>query len=124
MYLAFMSLVYFDYSEFDSPDVPGSGKNMDPTVLEMLDSARAIAGVPFKITSGWRSPARNREVGGKTKSSHLKGLAVDIAVPDSMHRFKILQALMDAGFTRIGIGKTFIHADADPDKIEEVAWLY
>ena len=31
---------YFNYSEFDSPDVQGSGQLMDKTLLEMLDDVR------------------------------------------------------------------------------------
>ena len=49
-----MSLKYFKYEEFDSPDVSGSGKYMDADFLKMLDNARDIAGIPFKINSGWR----------------------------------------------------------------------
>lgn len=33
-------LRYFNYSEFDSPDVQGSGQLMDKTLLEMLDEVR------------------------------------------------------------------------------------
>ena len=75
----------FSISEFDSPDVPNSGINMDKTFLQMLDDARGIAGIPFKINSGYRTPEHNKKVGGKLKtptskgSSHMYGLAADIA---------------------------------------------
>ncbi len=49
---------YFTYSEFDSPDEPGSGKNMRHDFLEMLDFAREESGIPFKITSAFISIAR------------------------------------------------------------------
>jgi hypothetical protein len=35
----------------------------------------------------------------------------------------LLPALIHAGFTRIGIAKTFIHADVD-DKKPNAIWLY
>ena len=38
-----MSLKFFKYSEFDSPDVKGSGKHMKHDFMEMLDEAREIA---------------------------------------------------------------------------------
>jgi len=41
---------YFNYAEFDSPDLPGSGVEMQGNFLSMLDEARGIAGIPFKIT--------------------------------------------------------------------------
>lgn len=46
---------WFNYSEFDSPDEPGSGHYMDQEFLDMLDEARSRAGIPFVITSGYRT---------------------------------------------------------------------
>lgn len=117
-------MVHFNISEFDSPDKKGSGKNMDKTFLSMLDEARHIANIPFKINSGYRTKERNKKVGGVKSSSHLKGLACDISCIDSRSRFIILNALIDAGFTRIGIAKTFIHCDIDIDKVQQVIWVY
>ncbi len=97
---------------------------IDQEMVNMLDYARRIAKTPFSINSGYRCPKHNAEVGGKETSSHLKGYAVDIKVTSMRSRFKILSALMDAGFERIGIAKTFIHVDNDPDKGPEVIWMY
>jgi len=99
-------------------------KNMDEAFLAKLDNARVIADMPFIINSAWRSPKHNKEVGGKPNSSHLKGLAVDIKIENSRQRFIVLQALIAAGFTRIGIAKTFIHVDGDNEKDPRVTWLY
>ena len=122
-------LTYFNFEEFDSPDEIGSGLpkcqggKMDLAFLHKLDEARTIAGVPFKITSGYRSVEHNTKVGGRVGSSHLKGCAVDIAVNNSAQRSAIVQGLIKAGFTRIGIAKSFCHADADPSKPNAI-WLY
>jgi len=116
-----MALKYFKLSEFD--DAPGTGKNMKKEFLTKLDKARAIADVPFKITSGYRSKETNKRVGGVSTSSHLKGLAADISCKDSSTRQKIVNALIQAGFTRIGIADTFIHCDTDKDKNDAI-WLY
>ena len=120
---------YFKLHEFDSPDQPGSGARMDKEFLDMLDAARSIAGVPFQITSGYRTPAHQKALkaqGKKTSdnSSHLRGKAADIACRHSSSRFRIVAALIAAGFTRIGIGTTFIHVDNDSVKTPGVAWLY
>jgi len=116
-----MALKYFKLSEFD--DAPGTGKNMKKEFLTKLDKARAIADVPFKITSGYRSKETNKRAGGVSTSSHLKGLAADISCKDSSTRQKIVNALIQAGFTRIGIADTFIHCDTDKDK-QDAIWLY
>ena len=116
---------HFKLHEFDSPDQPGSGARMDHEFLDMLDVARSIAGVPFKITSGYRTAKHNKKVGGKEgTSSHLRGKAADIACTTSSARYRIVSALIAAGFTRIGIGATFIHVDNDSVKTPGVAWLY
>ena len=114
--------LYLD--EFDSPDDPGSGENMAPDFMEMLYQARLKAGIPFMINSGFRTVERNRKVGGKPNSSHLIGRAADVACSNSRHRAKMMMAFIDAGFTRIGIGETFLHVDNDKGKPDEVFWMY
>ena len=114
----------FNTNEFDSPDVKGSGAKMDKCFLEMLDKARDIAGIPFKINSGYRTLEHNAKVGGVNSSSHTRGLAVDIACNESRARFIMVSALKDAGFTRIGISNSFIHVDNDSDKAQDVIWTY
>ena len=122
-------LRYFEYDEFDSPDEAGSGLpktdggKMCIKFLHKLDEARTIANVPFKINSGYRTKEHNAKVGGRIGSSHLKGCAADIHVTNSAHRSAIVQGLIKAGFTRIGIAKTFIHADTDENKPSAI-WLY
>jgi zinc D-Ala-D-Ala carboxypeptidase len=53
---------YFKLEEFESPDEPGSGCMMDENFLELLDEARDYAGIPFVITSGFRTVSYNREL--------------------------------------------------------------
>ena len=118
---------HFNISEFDSPDVKGSGQEMDKVFLHLLDKARERAGVPFKITSGYRTEEWNLKIGGRVGSSHIKGLAVDIYLPQgSRERFLIINALIEVGFNRLGIAfkRKFIHVDMDRSKDENVIWSY
>lgn len=118
-----MELKHFTLSEFDSPDEPGSGQKMNESFLFHLDIAREAYGAPMRITSGFRTEAHNRKVGGVSKSSHLTGHAADIAAPTAQDKAKILAALFDAGFRRFGIMRTAIHVDNDPSKGPAV-WHY
>ena len=115
---------HFELFEFDSPDSKDSGRYMQESTLRMLDDARGIAGIPFVINSGYRTNEHNRKVGGVSGSSHTKGYAVDIRCIGSNSRHVIVNALMKAGFNRIGIGNSFVHADNDPMKVKNVIWLY
>jgi len=124
-----MKMRNFNLKEFDSPDLSGSGLNMDKDFLSMLDNARDIAKTPFKITSGYRTKEHNvaiyKKLGKKPiESSHLKGVACDIACSDSRARFLIINALLEVGFTRIGIANNFIHVDSDCEKSQDVIWTY
>lgn len=121
---------YFLYEEFDSPDLPNSGLNMDRDFLQKLDNARQIAGIPFKINSGYRTQEHHNAIYKKlgkepTKSAHLIGKAADIHCTDSKSRFIIISALLNANISRIGISSTFIHCDtAERGKTQQVIWTY
>lgn len=113
---------YFDIEEFECSCCKEAP--MDASFLQRLDKARELAGVPFVITSGYRCLKHNEEVGGVPSSSHVKGKAADIKAEGSRERFKIVDALLEAGFDRVGIASSFIHVDNDDEKSPEVMWVY
>ena len=116
---------YFDLSEFDSPDLKGSGAlKMNSDFLYKLTEARIFANIPFRITSGYRSPKHNKKVGGEPNSSHTKGYAADIVAATSAQRFLIVSAALKAGLNRIGVGKYYVHVDSDPTLPTNVMWDY
>ncbi len=96
---------------------------MDRDFLDKLDEAREFAGFPWFINSAYRGPEHPLSINNPS-SSHIKGLAVDIAVTDSSTRYLIIDALIHVGFNRIGIADTFIHVDDDKDKACGVIWTY
>lgn len=109
------------YKYFSDKEIVG----LKPELVKMLDEARGVAGVPFKITSGFRTPEQNAKLKGSVEdSAHTIGLAVDISCPDSSVRFKMIKGLLVAGFTRIGIGKDFLHIDISKDKLQDCIWTY
>ena len=97
-------------------------KGLAPELVSKLDTARTVAGVPFVITSGARTPEENERAMGVESSSHVTGKAVDLACSDSPTRFAMLRGLYAAGFRRIGIYSRHIHADVDESKPQDVAW--
>lgn len=119
-------LRYFKPHEFECDAHCGEclGK-MDETLLAMLDELRHRVKSPLVVNSGYRCPAKNaRTKGASATSSHMKGLAVDIACTGSELRFRIVQEAMGVGFRRIGVAGSFIHLDIDPDKPQDILFLY
>ena len=56
--------------------------NLESLVLNILDPLREAWGGAIKVTSGYRSAALNKAVGGSTTSAHRYGLAADIVPAD------------------------------------------
>lgn len=105
---------------------PSTGEcDMDEAFMLRLDHARELADTPFVITSGYRNRDYNATLKGSVSgSAHILGLAVDIAFKSSAQCFAIVNALLEAGFVRIGIGPDFIHVDDDMNKPNPVMWGY
>jgi len=98
---------------------------LDSELLEKLDYLRSLIDEPIKITSAYRCKEHNARIGGKPSSSHLKGLAVDIFIPNNHYRYKVLDnVFVEELFNRIGVAENFIHLDIDENKPQEVCWGY
>ncbi len=102
---------FFKLSEFECPCC--NRNHISRTLVDRIDYSRQIAGMPFRITSGYRCKRHNSspKVGGKPRSSHLDGLAVDIRASSGAIKSTIVASLFASGIKRVGIYKTFIHAD-------------
>lgn len=48
-------------------------------LAETLEQVRALVGRPVIVSSGYRSPALNKAIGGSSTSAHMRGLAADFA---------------------------------------------
>ncbi len=105
------------YKYFSDKEIVG----LKPELVEKLDKARDIAGIPFVINSGYRTLNKNDDVGGVEDSSHLKGEAVDLRARNSNEHFLITKALMQVGFNRISRKyPNHIHVDIAKDKPQDV----
>lgn len=109
------------YKYFTDKEIVG----LKPEFVSILDKARDIAQTPFKITSGYRTPEKNAQVGGVPNSSHTKGLACDLACTDNFKRTLILKGLYNCGTDLfIEICKSHIHIDIDSSihKLGQTMW--
>ena len=76
-------------------------QGLDYGLMVRLDMARELCGFPIVITSGRRTEEQNQNAGGTKESSHLKGLAVDLA-----HRRE-----RTSGKNDMGTGAGWVYAD-------------
>lgn len=53
---------------------------IDDHLVSVLNILRNKLGKPVIITSGYRTPTRNKDVGGARYSYHMRGMAADIRV--------------------------------------------
>ncbi|MFC3338841.1 D-Ala-D-Ala carboxypeptidase family metallohydrolase [Paracandidimonas soli] len=68
------------------------------TLAATLEEVRELlGGKPMIITSGYRSPALNRAIGGSQTSDHSNGLAADFVCPGYGHVMHICEAIRDSG---------------------------
>ena len=105
-----MTFRYFTREEFDCQE---TGENeMEDEFIHALDALRHECGIPFRITSGYRSPRHSLEAakpGGP--GQHARGIAADIAVSNGTERFIIASNAFKLGFSGVGTASGFIHVD-------------
>ncbi len=75
----------FRLAEYVSPTMRRGGTRayVDPQIVDHVQLIRSGLGRPLVITSNFRTPEHNREVGGATYSRHIYGDAVDVDVDQS-----------------------------------------
>lgn len=98
---------------------------VDLEALEKLDNARAIAKIPFVITSNYRSPEHSVSVGGSLTDAHteIPCTAFDLRCSTATQRLIMVKALLEAGFTRIGFNNNHIHIDCSKTLPQNVIWI-
>lgn len=64
---------------------------------EMLEVVRGLLGCPILISSGYRSPALNRAVGGVWNSAHVVGKAADFTAPGYGNVVRVWRAIERSG---------------------------
>jgi len=96
---------------------------IDIGAMDALQGLRDRLGAPMIVTSGYRTPAYNREVGGAKRSQHLLGRAFDISMAN--HDPATFEAAARAaGFTGFGFypRQDFMHIDTGPAREWGTRW--
>lgn len=115
---------YFSPSEFKRCVPSCDISQMDASFLGLLDRIRERAGIPLVLNCAYRSKAYDNAKGRTGNSAHTRGLAVDIRCNSNANRYRIVKAALECGITRIGIGRTFVHIDADKSLTQDRIWHY
>lgn len=106
---------YFKYEEFAN-SMDGGANETKFELIDILDKVREITG-SITVTSGFRTEAYNKSVGGSSNSNHLIGNAADITFDFNGWTVTSLKKLFSGfGFKNIGIyvrGNSFgwVHCD-------------
>lgn len=77
-------------------------KNLIEATKNLFQPTRDLLGAAMLISSGYRSPALNRAVGGSSTSAHSYGLAIDFTCPSFGNTRKIASFLVSE-FKKRGI---------------------
>lgn len=102
---------HFNSSEFDCPCTyeDCTFTLILKSHLDWLEKQRDRVGKPFVITSGFRCPRHNKDVGGAVKSQHLRGTATDIQI----RGLTALEASVKLDSADgLGVYQNFVHVDS------------
>ena len=97
--------------------------NINPTLINMLQTIRSYIGEPFDISSGCRCKYWNKHEKGKRNSQHLLGNAADIhcrigagKLYTIIKKLYISGAIPVLGYAQLYVALDFVHLDVRPNK--------
>ena len=109
----------FNKSEFECNcgcEMPNEVFLQIQKLASQLQCIRDFIRFPIKITSAYRCPSHNKEIGGVSNSQHILGKASDIQVSDSSPEaiYQVIDTLAEYGHVLqggLGLYNTFTHYD-------------
>ena len=112
---------HFTFEEMACPC--GCGVEPDVGFLSKLEVARGLYGKPMTITSGMRCAAYQASINPKVPVTGHTRYGVDIACGSGTQRWYMVRALIDAGFSRVGLYDKHLHIDDHPKLPKNVIWI-
>ena len=133
---------YFSLGEFSHSDTAVS-LGIDNTIPKecvakiehlvhcVLDPLRKQWGLPIRITSGYRCPELNEEVGGVEGSYHMDGCAADITATDPARNVELMSLIRAMHLTGklvltecyLGPKAKYIHIALDRTHLDEYPFI-
>ena len=115
-HFALEELACTQHREFDNTPPPDAVGNLRLTAARMEQVRRALGERVISVSSGYRSRALNRAVGGARTSAHLTGHAVDFncyGFGDPLTVCRVLAA-SDIAFDQLIEEGSWVHISFDP----------
>lgn len=81
----------------DNTPSPTIVKNLKETCALLEAVRKVLGGVPILISSGYRSPALNKAIGGSKTSAHMEGFAADFTAPAFGTPLQVARAISASG---------------------------
>ena len=115
-HFALEELAATQHREFDNTPPPEVVATLRATALRMEEVRRLLGDRPITVSSGYRSRALNRAVGGARTSAHLTGHAVDFNCYRFGSPLKVCRAIAesDIAFDQLIEEGTWVHISFDP----------
>ena len=106
-------------------------RNIEHLVHCVLDPLRKQWGLPIRITSGYRCPELNEEVGGVEGSYHIDGCAADITATDPTRNVELMSLIRAMHLTGklaltecyLGPKARYIHIALDRTHLDEYPFI-
>lgn len=93
---------------------PATIEQLQDLCVLALEPLRAALGRSLRISSGYRSPAYNKKVGGAPGSQHCAGIAADVVMANDAEQLRaaaLASKIPAIGGIGIYPGRGFIHVD-------------
>lgn len=118
-----MASKYFAYDEVTCHHCGEHGASQ--LLLDFLDDLREAVGGPVQVTSVYRCPTHNANVGGVRNSQHVLGTAADVLVPPGFTVDSLASLGIKLGADGIGryYSMGFVHMDVrDGRRGSDIEW--
>lgn len=109
--------------KIDNTPSPRHKQNLIDSCINLWQPARDILGKPMKVSSGYRSPALNKAVGGSSTSAHSYGFAIDFTAPEFGNTKDIVRKLVEE-FNKRGIkwDQIILEFPSSPNSWVHLGW--